>query len=161
MDAIEKENLFAQLRDVECALSPENLWMDGEASARLNQIKRGIIAQLGYEPTIKELFNYALHSIGRKAGDYPDFTFWRKRQSSKIVASEPATSKKNVTIVEFTYNWKSRRVQLISLDSQYLIGLEITREGSRYNYQFKKYLRYKIDNGLIRLYHFGEPLTNS
>lgn len=138
MDAIEKENLFAQLRDVECALSPENLWMDGEASARLNQIKRGIIAQLGYEPTIKELFNYALHSIGRKA-----------------------TSKKNVTIVEFTYNWKSRRVQLISLDSQYLIGLEITREGSRYNYQFKKYLRYKIDNGLIRLYHFGEPLTNS
>ena len=65
MDAIEKENLFAQLRDVECALSPENLCCDGEApaswvrreGARLNRIKRGIIAQLGYEPDFKELFN--------------------------------------------------------------------------------------------------------
>jgi hypothetical protein len=65
MDAIEKEKLFVQLRDVECGLSPENLYMDGEASAthvrregaRLNRIRRGIIAQLGYEPTIKELFN--------------------------------------------------------------------------------------------------------
>ena len=65
MDATEKEKLLAQLRDVECALSPENLCMDGEApasyvrreGARLNRIKRGIIAQLGYEPSFKELYN--------------------------------------------------------------------------------------------------------
>lgn len=122
------------------------------------------------------LVGSARWSIGHKAGDYSDYTFWRPRKTVKVKPSSGASwlphpkqttpkkdtgAKKNVTIVEFTYNWKSRRVQLISLDSGYLTGLEITREGSRYNYQFKKYLRYKIDNGLIRLYHFGEPLTNS
>jgi len=108
-------------------------------------------------------------TIGTVVGNTRDYTFWRRRHakatplSRAAAAPTPAqpTTKKNVTIVEFTYNWKSRRVQLISLDSQYLTGLEITREGSRYSYQFKKYLRYKIDSGLIRLYHFGEPLTNS
>jgi len=94
------------------------------------------------------------------------YTFWRARKATvtpRVATPTPAkpTTKKNVTIVEFTYNGKRRRVQLISLDRQYLTGLEITREGSRYKYQFKKYLRYKIDNGLIRLNHFGEPLTNS
>jgi hypothetical protein len=113
----------------------------------------------------------AKNSIGLSVGAYPSsiYTFWRRRHakatplSRAAAAPTPAqpTAKKNVTIVEFTYNWKSRRVQLISLDSQYLTGLEITREGSRYSYQFKKYLRYKIDNGFISLYHYGEPLTNS
>ena len=109
------------------------------------------------------------HSIGNKASSRPDYTFWRRRHTkatplSRVAAAstsaQPTANKKNVTIVEFTYNWKARRVQLISLDAKYLTGLEITREGSRYNYQFKKYLRYKVDNGLISLYHFGEPLTN-
>jgi hypothetical protein len=65
MDAIEKESFLNQLRNVENKLSPENLCCDGEASpsyvrregARLNRIRRGIIAQLGYEPSFNELYH--------------------------------------------------------------------------------------------------------
>lgn len=113
-------------------------------------------------------------SIGRKVSYYPNFTFWRPRKTAKVTPSSGASwlptpakkqtksDKKTVTIVVFTYNWKSRRVQLISLDDKYLTGLEITREFcSPYKYQFKKFLRSRIDNhGTIYLSHFGEPLTN-
>ena len=64
MDAIEKESLFEQLRQVDNQLSPEWLTCDGELPAymvrrrasQLNRQRRGIIAQLGYEPTDKELY---------------------------------------------------------------------------------------------------------
>jgi len=59
-----KENLLNQFREVECNLSPENLCCDGEASVawirkeggRLHRLRKQIIAQLGYEPTYKELY---------------------------------------------------------------------------------------------------------
>lgn len=64
MTSTEKAELFEQLRIVDNKLSPENLACDGEAprswvvkeGRRLNAIRRGIIAQLGYEPTWRELY---------------------------------------------------------------------------------------------------------
>lgn len=60
-----KQQLLADLRAVECQLSPENLSCDGEADprwvrkeyARLTKQKAKIIKQLGYEPSFKELYN--------------------------------------------------------------------------------------------------------
>ena len=64
MDAAEKEKLFEQLREVETQLSPEWLTADGERphylvrrlATQLNRQRRGIIAQLGYEPSFDELY---------------------------------------------------------------------------------------------------------
>jgi hypothetical protein len=132
------------------------------------------------------------NSLGCFVGSYLSLTFWRRRhvkksqlvvvptnfpyhikpkrltqlhnRIKKVVTSSTKTEtpKKNVTIVSFGYNYKSRQVQLISLDSKYLVGLEITRDDwSRYKYQFKKFLRSNIENhGTIYLSHFGPPLTN-
>lgn len=59
-----KEILFGKLRDIECQLSPENLTWDGERPLadvrrdvdRLERERNKIIAQLGYEPTVQEVF---------------------------------------------------------------------------------------------------------
>jgi len=59
-----KQVLFKHLQMIECQLSPENLYMDGEASpaqvkrtlAKLVPQKAVIVKELGYEPTDKELF---------------------------------------------------------------------------------------------------------
>jgi hypothetical protein len=59
-----KKELMEQLREIENQLSPENLCCDGEASpawvhregARLRKARAKIIAQLGYEPTIDEIY---------------------------------------------------------------------------------------------------------
>jgi hypothetical protein len=64
VNATEKELLLEQLREVDAQLSPEWLTADGERPAsqvrrlatQLNRQRRGIIAQLGYEPTYKELY---------------------------------------------------------------------------------------------------------
>lgn len=53
-----------ELRGIECELSPENLSMDGEAPAayvrkrsrELNQAKAKLVQELGYEPTIYDLY---------------------------------------------------------------------------------------------------------
>jgi hypothetical protein len=59
-----KSNLLNQLREVDNHLSPENLCCDGEASlawvrregARLNKLRAKIIKQLGYEPSVQEIY---------------------------------------------------------------------------------------------------------
>lgn len=56
--------ILQDLQRVECALSPENLWCDGERSARsaraearrLNAEKRALIAELGRIPTHAEMW---------------------------------------------------------------------------------------------------------
>lgn len=65
MSDTEKQELLAKLRRIDCQLSPENLTCDGELrptevrrrATILNQERRAIIAQLGYTPTDKELYN--------------------------------------------------------------------------------------------------------
>ena len=60
----EKQDLINQLRQNDSELSPENLTCDGErsrasiirAGAILRRQRRGIIARLGYEPTVLELY---------------------------------------------------------------------------------------------------------
>jgi hypothetical protein len=64
MTDTEKSELLTNLRRIDNRLSPENLTCDGElrpAEVRrratiLNRERRGIIAQLGYEPTDAELY---------------------------------------------------------------------------------------------------------
>jgi len=65
MTDTEKTELLNKLRRIDNSLSPENLTCDGELrptevrrrATILNRERRGIIAQLGYEPTDKELYN--------------------------------------------------------------------------------------------------------
>ncbi len=55
-----------ELRDVECALSPENLTGDGEfsrsevkmRSRQLRSKRQMLVIELGREPTSKELYGY-------------------------------------------------------------------------------------------------------
>lgn len=59
-----KDKLLEQLRAIENQLSPENLCCDGEApatwvrreGARLRKERAKIIKELGYEPTIQEIY---------------------------------------------------------------------------------------------------------
>jgi len=65
MTDTEKTELLNKLRRIDNQLSPENLTCDGELrptevrrrATILNRERRGIIAQLGYTPTDKELYN--------------------------------------------------------------------------------------------------------
>jgi len=65
MTDTEKTELLNKLRRIDNSLSPENLTCDGELrptevrrrATILNRERRGIIAQLGYTPTDKELYN--------------------------------------------------------------------------------------------------------
>jgi len=64
MTDTEKQDLLNKLRRIDNQLSPENLSCDGELrptevqrrATILNRERRGIIAQLGYEPTEAELY---------------------------------------------------------------------------------------------------------
>lgn len=59
----EKE-IIRRIRDVDCGLSPENLWCDGEASdtearateRRLRKERAALVKELGREPTFEELY---------------------------------------------------------------------------------------------------------
>ena len=61
-----KAELIEQLKSIECQLSPENLTCDGELpmgavrrrAASLNRRRSHVIAQLGYQPTDKELWGF-------------------------------------------------------------------------------------------------------
>ena len=65
MTDTEKTELLNKLRRIDAQLSPENLTCDGELrptevrrrATILNRERRGVIAQLGYEPSDKELYN--------------------------------------------------------------------------------------------------------
>lgn len=64
--ARQTNEIIEDLKDVECALSPENLTCDGElpiAQVRRRQKelqteRRKLVAELGREPTTKELWGY-------------------------------------------------------------------------------------------------------
>jgi len=66
MTATRKEQLFDELRDIEGQLSPENLYQDGERPAymarqiatRLMVKKNKITTELGFTPTLQELFQF-------------------------------------------------------------------------------------------------------
>jgi hypothetical protein len=58
-----KKELMAELLNLECQLSPENLTCDGELPRsqvqrrfqRLSTAKNKVVKELGYEPTFEEL----------------------------------------------------------------------------------------------------------
>jgi hypothetical protein len=62
-----KTEILEELRSIESQLSPENLYMDGEADPvdanrrgkKLNQKRLELIAELGYEPSFEELWKGA------------------------------------------------------------------------------------------------------
>lgn len=59
------KEIIADLQDVECALSPENLSCDGEASVsyvrqkskELMAKRKALVAELGREPTDAEVYS--------------------------------------------------------------------------------------------------------
>jgi hypothetical protein len=59
-----EEQILEKLRNIECALSPENLAHDGErsveaarqAGAKLRKERDRLVARLGREPTSEELY---------------------------------------------------------------------------------------------------------
>ena len=109
-------------------------------------------------------------SIGRNPSGYILNTFWRRKHTKKplnvvirIPRSKDTTASdktKNVTIVTFQYSHnyvpRGRIVQLIKVDGQYVTGLERTGYSGEYKYQFKRFLRNRIQ-GSITLVHFGPP----
>lgn len=58
------KELIEKIRDVDCQLSPENLWCDGEASpaeahrqeVKLRKERAKLVKLLGREPTFDELY---------------------------------------------------------------------------------------------------------
>lgn len=65
MKRTEKE-IIRDLQGIECALSPENLHCDGEISndeaerkyVQLMKERKALVAELGREPTDKELYGF-------------------------------------------------------------------------------------------------------
>ena len=61
------ERIIKDIIGVDCDLSPENIWMDGEASAayvkkesaRLNKKRKELVSELGREPSHDEMMRYS------------------------------------------------------------------------------------------------------
>ena len=88
-------------------------------------------------------------SIGSLAGlrAYRGLEFWRRKHTKKVVAPAPAAVAKYPTVT-FKYNYLQREVQMIELDSKYVTGLEVTHEGGKNKYQFKKFLRSRLQSAV-------------
>jgi len=114
----------------------------------------------------------AHNNPSRTAGSYPDYIFYRRRHIRQAPVVHTLTSAadvtkqqaKNITVVSFGYpssKWDvmiHRIVQLISFDDKYLIGLEwVEKRNGRREYQFKKFLRSRINSGRIQLVKYGPP----
>ena len=127
-----------------------------------------------YQPTnYPTNINSVKYAIGCYVRDYlNNYTFWRRRHTKAITKALPsvpmrkgiitATEKSKKTVIEVSFDYpkkdgylKTRIVQLISLDSRYLVGLEKTWQGAKPKYQFKKFLRNKICRNEIYLESFG------
>lgn len=67
-------------------------------------------------------------------------TFRKKADVDKAKAKYPT--------VAFDYNYKLREVQVIALGPVYITGLEVNRDGDKPKYQFKKFLRSRLQSGL-------------
>ena len=94
-------------------------------------------------------------TIGRTPDDYPynvdcnvHYKFYRRKHTKKPA---PVTKKKVVAkypTVNFKYKGQHREVQVIKLDDKYITGLEVIREGVKLKYQFKKFLRARLQSSL-------------
>jgi hypothetical protein len=59
-----KQQIIDEIRGIECALSPENLWWDGECSPaeahrkerELTRRRAACVKELGREPTFEEIY---------------------------------------------------------------------------------------------------------
>jgi len=87
------------------------------------------------------------HNSNNHVSDFPQHHFFRRSHVKvSVKANVVIQPKKNVPIVYFGYNGKTRRVQIISCDKNYLKGLEMTWNGEKYKYQFKSYLTRNISD---------------
>jgi hypothetical protein len=99
-------------------------------------------------------------SINREVGSggYANYDFYRRKHTKKVapvtrpVAARPVVADKQPVAkyptVNFKYNGQHREVQVIALTDRYISGLEVTREGFKPSYQFKKFLRSRLQTGL-------------
>lgn len=125
------------------------------------QLKPNEVIRKGdfYKSANGRIIELAKGSIGTKPDYYTDsgLTFWRRKHTAKKVSASIRRAsmvnvKPNVATVNFTYykngHDKYHVVQLISLDSNYLIGLDIGYKDGKATYQFKKFLCSRIDGGV-------------
>lgn len=108
------------------------------------------------------------HSIGNKPLDYQSqgYKFYRRLHTRKQTAvvftphraggnsgifrkkADVDKAKAKYPTVAFDYNYQRREVQVIALGPVYIAGLEVNREGDKPKYQFKKFLRSRLQSGL-------------
>jgi hypothetical protein len=93
---------------------------------------------------------------------YPDYKFFRRRHTKKVKPTIVlATGKTKAAVVSFCYPHNclpvTRTVQVISMDSKYLTGLERTCAGSKFKYQFKRFTLNKMRTAPVLVsYDFPE-----
>ncbi len=101
-------------------------------------------------------------SIGREVGSggYGNYVFYRRKHTKKQTAARrnrtvyihipESKPKAKYPTVEFRYKGANREVQVIELNDKYITGLEVNRDGDNPKYQFKKFLRQRLQ-GAVRL----------
>ena len=99
-------------------------------------------------------------SIGRTVGSagYRNYDFYRRKHTKKVapvtrpVVTRPVVADKQPVAkyptVNFKYNGQQREVQVIALTDRYISGLEVNRDGFKPSYQFKKFLRSRLQSSL-------------
>jgi hypothetical protein len=76
------------------------------------------------------------------------YDFYRRKHTKKVASvTRPAVADKQ-PVVNFKYNGQHREVQVIALTDRYISGLEVNREGFKPSYQFKKFLRSRLQSSL-------------
>jgi len=95
------------------------------------------------------------HSIGRTPPNgYCGYEFYRRKHTKKVVTPAPQRSVAvnqpvaKYPTVSFKYNGAYREVQVIKLDDKYLSGLEVNYDTEKPKYQFKKFLRSRIQTAV-------------
>jgi len=100
-------------------------------------------------------------SIGKTPSHpaYGNYTFFRRKHTKKVTApvTRPVVTRPVVVdkqpvakypTVNFKYNGQHREVQVIALTDRYISGLEVNRDGFKPSYQFKKFLRARLQSSL-------------
>ena len=94
-------------------------------------------------------------SINREVdtGGYANYDFYRRKHTKKVApVTRPVVADKQPVAkyptVNFKYNGQHREVQVITLTDRYISGLEVSRDGFKPSYQFKKFLRARLQSSL-------------
>ncbi len=103
-------------------------------------------------------------SIGLEIGErgFASYDFYRRKHTKKPALTfvngirslsrrlSRVKAKAKYPTVTFDYNYRHREVQVIELNDKYITGLEVNRDADKPKYQFKKFLRRRLQ-GAVQL----------